>query len=439
MQKVAIVGAGLAGSLLAVLLRSKGFSVHLSDRRPDSRKTGHYGGRSINLALSHRGIRALRVAGLDQAALSLAIPMRGRMLHDRDGTTTFQPYSHRPDEHINSISRAALNELLLDAAEDAGAELQFDSKAVGIELESATVSFQHAGGATSTYGANVIVGADGAGSVVRQSLERAGVTRVSVERLDHAYKELTIPPTPDGRHALEPEALHIWPRHSFMLIALPNLDGSFTCTLFLPAEGTPGFDALNTTREVQAFFASEFPDAVPLLTRLEADFEENPTSYLQTIRCDNWHYYGQAVLIGDAAHAIVPFFGQGMNAAFEDCRIMSAMTGDDSIDWADTFVTFNSLRKPDADAIADLALSNYVEMRDRVSDPRFQLQKELESELARRYPGRYTPIYSHVTFSDLRYSEALRLAQYQQAILDRILDGRDSLEEVDWRTAEALI
>ncbi len=439
-RQITIIGAGLAGSLMAILLRRRGFEVDLFERRPDSRRSGTYGGRSINLALSERGLKALALAGLEQTALKRAIPMRGRLMHAPDGKASFQAYSPNPDEYINAVSRAGLNEILIEAAESAGAIVRFNQNCLDVDFDSGIIQFVDVEKRSSwTHHADTIIAADGASSNVRQSMEAEGLTETSIDQLDHAYKELTIPSNPDGSHQIERQALHIWPRQSHMLIALPNLDGSFTCTLFLARDGTPGFSSLNNEADVQSFFSSSFPDATRLMANLASDFETNPTSSLQTVRSSRWHVRGRVLLIGDAAHAIVPFYGQGMNCAFEDCRLLDRIIDENGTDWESTFVEFSTSRKADTDAIAELALGNFIEMRDRVADKRFLLQKALEVELAQRFPGEYIPIYSHVTFSHIPYSEALVLARQQQQLLDELLEDAHSLEGVDWSTAEDLL
>lgn len=440
-KDVVVVGAGLAGSLLSILLRRRGYDVRLFERRGDSRIGAEYGGRSINLALSYRGLRALRRAGLADKALDLAIPMRGRQIHSKDRSGVLQPYSTRPDQYINSISRSGLNELLLDTAESEGVDILFEHTCFDVDFRARNLTFQD----TRTGNRTIITpaatfAADGAGSAVRQAMEVAGLTESRSDFLDHGYKELTIPASPDGGFRLDPvEALHIWPRRSFMLIALPNLDRSFTCTLFLALEGETSFDSLQTDRDIVRFFEAEFPDALDHMPDLLTDFRENPVSPLGTLRCYPWRVDDFCLLVGDAAHAIVPFYGQGMNCAFEDCLILDELMELGMDRWDALFGTYETGRKQDADAIADLALENFVEMRDKVADERFALRKKLELELARRFPERYVPIYSHVTFSAIPYHRALQAAKTQAAALDAFLMPYESVNEVDWARAKILV
>ena len=440
-RQIVVVGGGLAGGLLSIMLRRRGYEVRVYERRSDSRKGVEYGGRSINLALSHRGLRALHRVGLAEAALERAIPMRGRQIHRASGGSEFQPYSPNAGEYINSISRAGLNELLLDQAEEEGVDIRFEHDCVAVDFEHRSVIVEDSrAGSRATVRDVVVFGTDGAGSVVRRSMEEQGLTMASSEFLDHGYKELTIPAAGDGTHRLESvECLHIWPRRAFMLIALPNLNGSFTCTLFLALNGPVSFDALKTNRDIAAFFQSEFPDATAHMPNLISDFRDNPVSTLGTVRCYPWTVEGFTLLLGDAAHAIVPFYGQGMNCAFEDCLVLDDLLESGGSDWTTVFKSFESARKPDADAIAQLALANFVEMRDKVADPRFALRKQLEIELARRFPNEYTPIYSHVTFSNIPYSEALRFAETQAAALDTFLNGVSSIDDVNWDEAASLV
>lgn len=434
-----IAGAGLAGALMAIYLGRAGHQVRVFERRPDMRREPVPRGRSINMALSTRGLHALGEVGLADEILARAIPMRGRMIHGRDGRTTFQRYSIHEHECIYSISRNGLNMALLDAAERLpGVEIRFNQKVVGLDLEKGGLLLEsdqsgkscesgESGGSDRSRlaraeGADAVIGADGAYSAVRGSLQRLDRFDYHQNYLDWGYKELTMPAGPGGTWAMEKNALHIWPRHDFMLIALPNLDGSFTCTLFLPFEGPDGFEALATDDAVLAFFRREFPDAVPLMPELLSDFRLNPTSSLMYVRCFPWHYQDKAVLIGDACHAVVPFYGQGMNAAFEDCSVLAGL-----LDRAGpsatgpvlerVFEEYERQRKPHADALADLALANFVEMRSRVASRWFHLRNRVEGALHRLFPTWYIPLYSMVTFSRIPYAEAVRRHRRQQAIL----------------------
>jgi kynurenine 3-monooxygenase len=429
---VAIIGAGLAGSLLATLLARAGHRVEAYERLPDLRHTQITAGRSINLALAARGIRALEGAGIMPRVLPLLIPMHGRMLHGVNGDLTFVPYGQREHEVIYSVSRPGLNRVLLDAAEEAGAAIRF-AHAIS-PSDSELMSF----GPPPRGNGRHVIGADGAGSVVRKHVVELTQARVSEDLLEHGYKELTLPARADGRHRLERNALHIWPRGGFMLIALPNLDGSFTVTLFLPHRGSESFEALTSREAIETFFARHFPDVVSLMPNLAHEFLEHPTGIMGTIRCDHWSIADRALLIGDAAHAITPFHGQGMNCAFEDCRILAETLASD--DWTEAFGNFERMRKSDTDAIAQMALENYLEMRDTVRDPKFLLQKALSLELERRFPERFVPRYSMVMFHDeIPYLTALTRGVIQSRILAQLTHSANAIGEVDFEIATKLI
>ncbi len=428
-RSILVVGAGLVGALWARLLALQGHRVTLVERRPDLRRADIPGGRSINLAVSDRGWRGLRLAGLEERVRPFALPMEGRMIHDRDGTQRFQPYG-KPGQAIYSFHRRRLNELLLTAVEECpGTQILFEHRCVDVDLDAPAILVETPTG-QHRLEAEVIFGVDGAYSAVRGRLQHLEGFNYCQEYLDYGYKELTIPPTSSGAWALEPRALHIWPRHSFMLIALPNPDRSFTCTLFFPLEGERSFAALRTEADVLHLFRHEFPDAVPLMPRLTEEFFTNPTGSLVTIRCFPWSYDGKVLLLGDAAHAIVPFYGQGMNAGFEDCVLLLEFLRRYGDDWSAAFHAFERFRKPHADAIAQLALDNFVEMRDRVAQPRFLLRKKLEQYLAERYPERFMPLYTMVTFTHMPYGEALRRGRLQDQILDALMELTES--EADW-------
>lgn len=425
-EKISILGAGLVGSLLSIFLAKRGYEVTIFERRSDMRKAGAAGGRSINLALSHRGLKALEAVGIKNKIQESCIPMPGRMIHDLEGKLDFQPYG-KEGQFINSVSRAGLNQLLMNEAEAHGVEICFEHRCSDVDFETATATFEN--GVSTT--ADFLFGADGAFSALRSAMQKSDRFNYSQEYVTAGYKELTMPPTADGDFALDPGALHIWPRGEYMLIALPNLDKSFTCTLFFPFEGVVSFEALKTESDVEKFFNDRFKDAVPFLPNLTKEFFENPTSSLITVRCDPW-VKGKTALIGDAAHAIVPFYGQGMNAGFEDCYVFDQLLEKHGGINERLMNEYQELRIPDGNAIADLALYNFIEMRDKVADERFLLQKKIEKKLHETYPDKWVPLYSMVTFSDFRYSEALALGQKQQAIMDKVLD-KPGIEN-NWQT-----
>lgn len=441
-ETITIIGAGLAGSLLAVELARLGQSVSVFERYPDPRRQQAPAGRSINLALAERGRAALARAGLLKQVEEFALPMAGRMLHDRSGETRLQPYGQQDDEVIWSVHRGNLNLALINAAEQAGVTLHFDRQLDSVDFQNRRLAFHDRNSQPHQADFRLAVGADGAGSALRQAMDRVHPVGQREQPLGHGYLELTIPPGEDGQFQLEPEALHIWPRGGYMMIALPNPDASFTCTLFLATAGTddqPGFDQLSDTPAMRRFLEANFADAVSLMPDLEQELANHPVGYLATLYVDHWHLGDRAVLIGDAAHAIVPFHGQGMNAAFEDVialadRLVTGGIGESVL--AD-FVTD---RKPNADAIAAMALDNYLEMRDRVRDPHFHLIKELEWALEKRLPGRFIPRYQMVMFHpEIPYAEAWRRGERQRELLESLTDGRDSIGEIDLDMAEARV
>ena len=439
-KHIALIGAGLAGSLLAIFLARRGLRVSVYERQPDMRRHEIPAGRSINLALAHRGIRALHAVGLDREVEKLLIPMRGRMLHDLDGKLTLTPYGRTPEEVIYSVSRPGLNQLLMDAAEQHGVTIHFQQRCERVDFDAGRLHFHDvAGNRRHTLAARTLIATDGAGSVVRQALARHQHVEVVEDLLPHGYKELTIPAGPSGKHRMEREALHIWPRGGYMLIALPNLDGSFTATLFLANEGTPGFTMLKEHAALKRFFRDNFADALELLPDLETEFYRHPTGLMGTVHCPRWHLQDQALLLGDAAHAIVPFHGQGMNCAFEDCLILDQCLDAHGDDWAAAFAAFEQRRRPDAEAIAAMALENYTEMRDAVREPKFHLQKQLGFLLEARHPGVFVPRYSMVMFHHLPYSEAQRRGAIQQAILDELTGNANAVEQINLGQADKLI
>ncbi|MCI0703450.1 MAG: FAD-dependent monooxygenase [Planctomycetia bacterium] len=433
MREVTLIGGGLAGALLALMLARRGLKVTVYERRADVRADQIEEGRSINLALSARGIHALGLVGLDGEVLSRAIPMRGRYIHPVSGNCLLIPYGRKPDEVIHSVSRRGLNAQLLDAlAREPNATVHFQHRCTGYALRTRTLSIRDEAAAHEfSVEAPVVIGTDGAASAVRLALMLSTRMNYSQEFLEHGYKELTIPPATDGSFRMEPNALHIWPRGGFMMIALANLDRSFTCTLFLPHHGSPGFDQLVSRDAASGFVATTFPDAVPLLTDLEGEFFHNPTGGLVTVRCAPWSHEGQVLLLGDAAHAIVPFFGQGMNCAFEDCEVLLGLFDQFGGKWEDIFPRFFEARKKNADAIAQLALDNFIEMRDTSGDPRFALKRQLEHQLEERYPGRFFSKYAMVSFHRFPYAEALARGRVQDRILMDVCSRASSLAEID--------
>jgi len=428
-RQLTIVGAGLAGSLLAALLARRGWQVDVFERRGDPRVVGYAGGRSINLALAERGLHALRHADADKAVLDKAVMMRGRMVHPLHGTPQLLRYGRDDSEVIWSVSRGELNILLLDEAESAGARLHFDQRLHAVDFDRRVATFVGAG--THEHAFSALVGADGAGSTLRAQMAQRIDLGERTESLGHGYKELEIPPANDGGFRIEPNALHIWPRGRYMCIALPNDERTFTVTLFLPNEGDPSFATVQTGEDAHRLFARDFPDALPLIPELEDDFETHPTGTLSTLYLDRWHLDDRAVLLGDAAHAMVPFHGQGMNCAFEDCVALATHL-DDASDLASAFAAFEAERMPNARAIQAMALENYLEMRERVDDADFLLQRELERLLAERHPDRFVPRYAMVTFRRLPYATAFERGQTQRALLVEATRGRDSLDGLDW-------
>ncbi|MFC0006805.1 FAD-dependent oxidoreductase [Micromonospora siamensis] len=411
-DEVAVVGAGLAGCLLACFLARRGYPVALYERRPDPRTGRVERGRSINLALSERGLDALRRIGLADRVLADALPMRGRMIHPVSGGQEFQSYSVSGDRAINSISRGALNNALLDAAAALpGVRIAFDHRLVGLDPTSGDLTFETPQGKV-TAAASVVLGADGAGSAVRGQLLGYGVLTESLDFLDYGYKELTIPPI-GGEFALDPGALHIWPRGTSMMIALPNPDRSFTCTLFWPTHGTASFASLGSPAAIERHFAEHYPDLVPLAPNLVDDYQHNPVGVLGTVRCTPWQVDGRVALVGDAAHAIVPFYGQGANCAFEDVVELDRCLDECGDEWSAALPRYQRRRQDNAEAIARMALANFVEMRDKVASPVFRTGKRIEHTLERALPGRYVSRYELVSFSTTPYAEVRRRVRRQ--------------------------
>ena len=418
-QKIAIVGSGLVGSLLAIYLKKAGHIVHVYDRSPDIRKI-EFSGRSINLAMSNRGWKALDEAGIGDEIREIAIPMDKRAIHLID-KLNFQYYGAN-GENIYSISRGVLNRKMIDLAEKAGAEFYFEEKIWDVTLADATL---HIGeterGEWKAVKYDKIFGADGAFSRIRHKMQRQSMFNYSQEFLNIGYKELNIPSNGDGSHKLDKNSLHIWPRGEYMLIALPNLDDSFTCTLFMPFEGENSFESLKTKQAVEAFFLKNLPDTINVIPKLAEDFFKNPTSTLVTMKCFPWTFEDKIALIGDACHAIVPFYGQGMNAGFEDISVLYELISQFGDDWKVIFSEYEKNRKPNADAIAELSYRNFMEMSSKTADDTFLLQKKIEKHFADKYPDKWIPLYSRVTFSNRPYSEALDLGNRQNEIMESIM------------------
>ena len=433
-RRLTIVGAGLAGALLATLLARRGWQVDVFERRGDPRVVGYAGGRSINLALAERGLHALRQADAHEGVRAKAVMMRGRMVHPLHGTPQLLRYGRDDSEVIWSVSRGELNIVLLDAAEAAGACLHFDRRLESVDFDARVATFLGEGEHRHSF--HALVGADGAGSTLRAQMARQMDLGQRVEGLGHGYKELEIPPARDGGFRIEPNALHIWPRGRYMCIALPNDERTFTVTLFLPSEGEPSFAGIPDGAAARAFFARDFPDLLPLIPDLEHDFDANPIGVLATLYLDRWHLDGRAVLLGDAAHAMVPFHGQGMNCAFEDCVALAEHLEKDP-DLATAFAAFEAERRPNALAIQQMALENYLEMRDRVDDADYLLQRQLERALGERHPRRFVPRYSMVTFRRMPYATAFERGKVQRDLLVEATQGRESLDGIDWAWLDA--
>ena len=429
-NEITILGAGLIGSLMAIYLKRQGLDVSVYDKRPDKRKTPYYeGGRSINMALSHRGWKSLEQVGLKDKVLPLAIPMYGRKVHDEHGGTTFIP-DGKNKQAIYSISRGKFNQLLAEEAERLGAVINFEHKCVDVDFSNQEITFETKEGIYKKE-APVIIGADGAYSSLRMAMQKQIRFNYKQEYISHGYKELTIPATSKGEFAMDPNALHIWPRGKFMLIALPNPDKSFTCTLFLPFEGSKVcFEKINDDSDLESVFKHYFDDAYQLMPNLKEEYFKNPTAALINIECYPW-VQGHSILLGDASHAMVPFYGQGMNCGFEDCYILNSYLdkfGHNS--WDLVFEKFQKQRKPDTDAICQLAMENFVEMRDSVADPKFILRKKIEAKLHDLYPNDWIPLYSMVTFSDMGYAEAYAQGKLQEAVMDKVM--ADPLITENW-------
>ncbi len=421
-KNITIVGAGLVGSLAAIYLAKRGHQVAVYEYRPDLRHAELVAGKSINLALSERGWKALKAVGIDEEVRRMAIPMSMRMMHAVDGALAEQPYG-QDGQAIYSVSRAGLNAVLMDLAEQQNnVQLHFQHRCADVDLQTAAATFEQTQTSTLTQvEADVLIGADGTFSAVRNKMMRQDRFQYSQQYIEHGYKELTIPPAADGSHRMYTHALHIWPRGNYMLIALPNLDGSFTCTLFFPFEGESSFASLQTGEDVLRFFNHAFPDVVPHMPALVSDYMNNPTSSMAIIRCNPWTVKDKVLLIGDAAHATIPFYGQGMNAGFEDCLVLNRLLDQHGDNWEACFDHYTRLRKPDGDSLQDLSMDNFIVMRDKTADPKFLLQKKIELKFSKTYPDKWLPLYSMVTFSDTRYSDAWKIGQQQEELMQQIM------------------
>ena len=421
-KNITIAGAGLVGSLCALYMRKRGFDVSVYERRDDLRLTEISAGKSINLALSVRGWTALKKVGAAENVEKIAIPMYKRVMHDTEGNLYDQAYGN-PGQAIYSVSRANLNLILMEMAEKNGAKIHCNQKCLDVDFSSGDTTFEHTKtGEKTTVNSDLLIGADGAFSAVRSKMTRRNRQQYSQHFIEHGYKELLIPANEDGTHKLEKNALHIWPRGNFMLIALPNLDGSYTCTLFAPYEGEESFEELNNNEDVKKYFKKIFPDLVPLIPDLCEQFFSNPTSSMAIMRTYPWHVDDKSILIGDAAHATVPFYGQGMNAGFEDCRILDELLDKHNNNFKTCFKEYSQVRKPNGDGVQDLSMHNFIVMRDKTADTKFLLQKKIEQKFAQQYPEKWIPLYSMVSFSNIPYSEAWQVGMKQEKMMQSIMN-----------------
>ena len=436
-----MIGAGLTGPLLATYLAQKGYSVEIFERRPDMRKESISAGRSINLALSARGNHALKEVGLYDKIKPNTIPMKGRMIHDLNGNTHLQPYGQKENEVIFSVSRAQLNMDLMTLAEETGkVTIRFNHQLLSADLEQNKLLFQLSNSLEEIeLSFNRVIGCDGSASILRKSIvEKADIQYVK-KPLGHGYKELTIPPLKSGKFRIEPNALHIWPRGNHMLIALPNNDCSFTCTLFFPMTGTKSFETVKTKKDILDLFQSQFHDAIKLIPNLVEDFQKNSTGDLASVYCKPWHLGDKALLIGDAAHAVVPFFGQGMNASFQDCSTLAKLMGQNKNDWKTIFNTFSSVQVENGHAIADMAIENYLEMRDHVNDTEYKKRRNVELKLERMFPGQFIPRYSMVSFHQIPYAEVYQRGGKQFKIIGDVLKADPSGQSIDKDMVEKML
>jgi len=437
MEKIGIVGSGLVGSLQAILMAKKGYDVTVFENRPDLRKAKLLAGKSINLALSDRGWRALQAAGIDGDIKEMAIPMYQRCMHAVDGSLSYQQYG-KDGQAIYSVPRGGLNQKLMNLADKyPSIKYNFNHKCKDIELDSNTLIFEDTANKQEVKESfDKVFATDGAFSAVRFRMQKTPMFDYSQKYLDHGYKELIIPANEDGTHKLDKNCLHIWPRGEFMMIALANMDGSFTCTLFFPMYGEKSFDTINTREKVAAFFNETFTDAVPLMPTLLDDYFENPTSALVMVRCSPWNFENKVLLLGDSAHATVPFYGQGMNCGFEDCMIFQEMLDDANGNWDGLLSAYSKTRVPDGNAIIDLSLMNYVEMRDLTANPEFLLRKKIEAKFSNLHPEKWIPLYSQVTFSHIRYNKVIENGKAQNAIMEQVMKMPNI--EANWDSQEVM-
>ena len=435
-KDITIVGAGLVGSLCSLYMTSRGYNVRIFEKRKDLRSEIISAGKSINLALSERGLTALKKVGVHEEVMKIAIPMYRRIMHDEKGILSEQEYGN-PGQAIYSVSRAELNALMMELAEMKGAKLEFNQLCKYVDFDKSSVTFENTiTNKEKTIDADIVIGADGALSEVRNKMVENLKHEFKLYKIGHSYKELLIPASKNGTHLINKNALHIWPRGEFMLIALANLNGSFTCTLFAPTTGDNSFENLNTKEEVETYFNQVYPDFTPLVPNLFEQWEENPTSTLGIVRTYPWHVKDNAILVGDSAHATVPFYGQGMNAGFEDCRVLNELLDRHEDDLFSCFKEYSKIRKPNGDGVQDLSMQNYVVMRDKTADPKFLLQKKIEQKFANSYPEKWIPLYSMVSFTNISYSDAWEIGMKQQKIMEEIM--KISNIEKEWESDEII-
>ncbi len=438
MKNITLIGGGLSGSLMAIYLAKRGFNVDVYERRPDPRVANAYQGKSINLALSNRGIEALKKVGLDDAILKTAIPMSGRMMHSKSGELSYQPYG-KDGQAINSVSRGGLNIRLLELADEFdNIKLHFEQRCVGLDAEFKNAVFEDQNGNRTNVDSDIFIGSDGAFAATRLQIQLTQRFDYNQDFENYGYKELHIPPAPSGEFALDKNALHIWPRGKFMMIALPNVDKSFTCTLFFPYEGELSFESINTTEKAEEFFQTYFADVIPMMPDYNSTYLNNPIGGLVTVKCFPWVYKDKLALIGDAAHAIIPFYGQGMNCSFEDCIVLDECIEKYGDDWTTIFATYQELRKPNADAIADLAKQNFIEMRDKVGDLTFLHRKQVENDLVKYYGDFFKSQYELVSFSTQPYAYARAQGKINDTILDMLIKNNIEVKPNDDRILEIL-